>query len=79
MPYPDHPADCPKLEAWREGREYGKRDGDVGSCIECPHQEICVGSEISLMNNVLVDIRSTMKDTPKPIGRLAKALLKVNS
>lgn len=80
MPYPDHPSDCPKLEAWRDGKEYGVQEvGGVGKCIECPHRDICVGSEISLVGTMLVDIQTTLKETPSPLDRIENQLLKANS
>jgi hypothetical protein len=76
MPYPENPADCPKLEAWRDGQEYGRRDGDIGTCMDCPHQRMCVGSEISQMGNALENIQETLKETPRPLSRLAQVVLK---
>lgn len=76
MPYPENPADCPKLVAWRDGHEYGRRDGDIDTCMECPHRKMCVGAEISQMGNTLQAIQETLKETPRPLSRLAQVVLK---
>jgi len=74
MPYPDSPADCPKLKAWKGGHSL---QGNVGPCSECPHVADCAGEEISQMGKLvrsLKDLRETLGDTPVPLAHRKRGI-----